>query len=160
MTARQVFQKIANLITARKKKLAPRKKGYLANSIEDRVIIKRDGTVQIASKMLKYGYYQDAGARGSKRAFSNGYQPKSYKNKFTRKNNMSLYAPGQFKSKYAGRTTNFQAWRAQVAYWGFKPQPFIKPAVLGVMDQQGYDMIAEYISEDVALQFKNTFKRK
>ena len=160
MTLRQTLNKIASLITNAKKRLAPHKTGDLRSSISDRVLIKKDGTIQIIGKMFKYGYFQDAGAKGSKKKFSNGLQPKSFANKFTRKNNMSLYEPGQFRHKYAGRTKTFEPWRASVAYYGYKPQPFIKPAVLGVMDKQGYDLLAENVSEDVALQFKNTFKRQ
>ncbi len=160
MTLRKTLNKIASLITNAKKRLAPSRTGALRSSISDKVRIGKDGTIQIIGKMFKYGYYQDAGARGARKKFSNGFQPKSYKGRFTRKNNMSLYEPGQFKHKYAGRTKSFQPWRASVAFYGYKPQPFIKPAVLGVMDSKGYDLLAENVSQDVALQFKNTFKRQ
>ena len=155
----KLFKKLAKLISQQKKKTAPKRTGRLQRSIRERAMIKKDKVV-IMSSMLDYGYFQDSGVRGSKKAFKNGLQPKSYKNKFTRKNNNSLYDPGQFRSKYVGKTAKFEPWRASVAYYGLKPQPFVKPSVLDVMDKQGYDMIAKATSEDIALQFKNTFNKQ
>jgi len=155
----KLFKKLARLISQEKKKKAPKRTGRLQRSIRERAMMKKDKVV-ITSSMLDYGYFQDSGVRGSKKAFKSGLQPKPFKNKFTRKNNNSLFDPGQFRSKYAGKTTKFEPWRQSVAYFGFKPQPFVKPSVLEVMDRQGYDMIAEATSEDIALEFKNTFKKQ
>jgi len=155
----KLFKKLAKLISQQKKKNAPKRTGRLQKSIRERAMMKKDKVV-ITSSMLDYGYFQDSGVRGSKKPFINGKQPKTFKNKFSRKSNKSLFDPGQFRSKYAGKTAKFEPWRQSVAFYGFRPQPFIKPSVLQVMDRQGYDMIAEATSEDIALEFKNTFKKQ
>ena len=36
---------------------------------------------------------------------------------------------------------------------GIKPKPFVKPSVLGVMNERGNQLIADATAEDVALGF-------
>lgn len=156
MNLKAIADILAKLIQARKKKLAPRKTGALANSIKEFVLITKD-KITISSKMNDYGYFQDSGVRGSKKKLKNGLEPKPFNNRFTRKSNMSLYEPGQYKNTYAGEWEKgkpFDYWRAQVGYYGFKPQPFIIPAVTQVMDETGTRLLGNAIADNIALEFK------
>lgn len=145
MSLKSVSKRIAELISARKKKLAPRKTGTLANSISDDVKISKN-KVTIFSKMLDYGYYQDSGISGTKKRIN--------------KNPQSFNPPGQFTGnwKMIGGNLPYGA-RVSIYHNGFDPQPFIVPAVLQVMDEQGYKLLADYVSEEVALEFKKAFEK-
>jgi len=144
MSLKSVSQKIADLITARKKKLAPKKTGALVNSISDSVKIGK-GKVTITSKMNDYGYFQDSGVSGIKKKVN--------------KNPQSFNPPGQFSGNFKMIGGNLPYGpRVSVYKNGFKPQPFIVPAVLQVMDSVGYDLLADYVSEEVILEFKKAFK--
>jgi len=65
-------------------------------------------------KMEEYGFYQDSGVSGIKRL-----QPT---------NPESYYSPGQFRSAVIGGDLPF-AVRKSIAQKGFRPRPFIIPAV-------------------------------
>ena len=65
-------------------------------------------------KMEDYGFYQDSGVRGTK---SWNFAPED-----------SFFPPGQFRSSVIGGTLPF-AVRKSIAQKGFRPRPFIIPAV-------------------------------
>jgi len=145
MSLKSVSDRIAKLITARKKKLAPRKTGTLANSISDKVQITKD-KVTIFSTMLDYGYYQDSGISGTKKRIN--------------KNPQSFNPPGRFTGnwKMIGGNLPFGA-RVSIYHNGFDPQPFIVPAVMQVMDQEGYQLLSKYVADDVIVEFKKAFEK-
>ena len=65
-------------------------------------------------QMEDYGYYQDSGVKGTK---SWNFAPQE-----------SYFEPGQFRSKVIGGNLPF-AVRKSIAEKGFRPRPFIIPAV-------------------------------
>ncbi len=144
MTLKSVSERIAKLIKARKKKLAPRKTGALANSISEQVKVSKN-KLTITSKMLDYGYFQDSGVSGIERKIA--------------KNPQSFNPPGKFSGRFkmTGGSLPYGV-RVSIYKKGFDPQPFIQPAVLEVMDSQGYDLLADYVSEEVAIEFKKAFE--
>lgn len=89
------------------------KTGTLGRSVQ--VLFRDDqNTPSYTIKMEDYGFYQDTGVSGTKRAVP--------------KNPESLYPPGQFKSVVIGGDLPF-AVRRSIAMKGFRPRPFIIPAV-------------------------------
>ena len=144
MSLKSISNRIAKAISATKKKLAPRNTGRLASSIKDFVKVSPD-KVTITSKMLEYGYYQDSGISGTKQRVN--------------KNPQSFNPPGKFTGAYkmTGGSLPFGA-RVSIYQKGFAPQPFIVPSVMKVMDNQGYKLLAGYVSEEVMLEFKKAFE--
>jgi len=144
MSLRAVSERIANAISSTKKKLAPRNTGRLAGSIKDFVKVSPN-KVTISSKMLAYGYYQDSGVSGTKQRVN--------------KNPQSFNPPGKFTGRWkmTGGDLPFGA-RVSIYQKGFEPQPFIVPSVMKVMDAKGYEMLADYVADEVILEFKKAFK--
>ena len=140
MNLKQVTDRIAKLIQERQKKLAPRNTGALAGSIKTKVDVVRD-KITISSKMNDYGYFQDSGISGIKKRVN--------------KNPQSFNPPGKFTGnwKMIGGNLPYGA-RVSIYQNGIEPQPFIVPATLQVMDRIGYQLLADEIAENVALEFK------
>mgnify|MGYP003117259784 CR=1 FL=1 len=140
MNLKAVTDRIALLIQERQKKLAPRKTGALAGSIKTLVNTSRE-KITISSKMFDYGYFQDSGISGTKKRVN--------------KNPQSFNPPGQFTGnwKMIGGGLPFGA-RVSIYKNGIAPQPFIVPATLQIMDRIGYQLLADEIAENVALEFK------
>ena len=150
----KTLKALAKLISRKKKEAAGRLftkgTGRLKRSIKEQLVGNETKGYQIKSQMVDYGYFQDSGVKGASQG--------KWKNR-VRANKDSLYKPGQFKpsSKVIAGNLPFAA-RYVIRRIGLKPKPFVKPSVLEVMNNKGYDMIAEATAEDVALQFTNTFK--
>lgn len=89
------------------------KTGTLANSVKV-TYSDDDKEPRFSLSMENYGFYQDSGVNGTKSGFS--------------PNPESLFSPGQFKSKVIGGSLPF-AVRKSIAEKGFRPRPFIVPAV-------------------------------
>lgn len=105
---------------------------FLEDNLKDGIITQRllktgklAGSVQVTYKddakeprfsisMENYGYYQDSGVNGR----ISGFVP----------NPESLFSPGQFKSSVIGGPLPFPV-RVSIAQKGFRPRPFIVPAV-------------------------------
>lgn len=89
------------------------KTGKLARSVQ---VIYRDDQDQpsYTIKMEDYGFYQDSGVNGTKRGIASN--PESY------------FSPGQFRSVVIGGDLPFPV-RMSIAQKGFRPRPFIIPAV-------------------------------
>jgi hypothetical protein len=140
MNLKSVSDRIAKLIQERQKKLAPRKTGALAGSIKTNVDITKK-KITISSKMFDYGYFQDSGISGIRKRVN--------------KNPQSFNPPGQFSGEFKmiGGNLPFGA-RVSIYRDGIQPQPFIVPATLQVMDRIGYQLLADEIAENVALEFK------
>ncbi len=151
---KKTLKVIARLISKKKKEKASslftKGTGRLKRSIKEQVVGNETKGFQIKSQMVDYGYFQDSGVRGA----SEG----KWKNR-VRANKNSLYKPGQFKPshKVIGGPLPFAA-RYVIRRIGLKPKPFVKPSVLEVMNNEGYQAIADATAEDVALEFTNTFK--
>ena len=140
MNLTEVSNRIAKLIQARQKKLAPRNTGALAGSIKTMVDVARD-KITISSKMFDYGYFQDSGISGIEKRVN--------------KNPQSFNPPGKFTGnwKMIGGNLPYGA-RVSIYKKGLEPQPFIVPATTQVMDSVGYRALADEIAENVALEFK------
>lgn len=140
MNLKSISDRIALLIQERQKKLAPRKTGALAGSIKTLVNVAKD-KITISSKMFDYGYFQDSGISGTKKRVN--------------KNPQSFNPPGKFTGnwKMIGGGLPYGA-RVSIYQNGIAPQPFIVPATLQVMDRIGYQLLADEIAENVALEFK------
>mgnify|MGYP003671491635 CR=1 FL=1 len=146
----QTLKELAKLISRQKKTMVGNLfstggRGGLKQSIKETVVGDEVKGFQIKSQMKDYGYFQDSGVSGTK--------------KKVRANDLSLTKPGRFTGKFKmiGGDLSFAA-RTNIYKDGFKPKPFVKPSVLDVMNNVGYDMIADATAEDVALEFTNTFK--
>jgi hypothetical protein len=118
------------------------KRGTLARSVQ---VIYRDDQNQpsYTIKMEDYGFYQDSGVSGTKRA-----QPT---------NPESLYSPGQFRSVIIGGDLPF-AVRKSIAQKGFRPRPFIIPAVnrtIGLLEKP----LTEAGSEDIDIEINELFTK-
>ena len=149
MSLEKTLKQLAKLISRGKKEIVgslfSKGTGRLKSSIKESVVGNEDKGYQIRSQMVDYGYYQDSGVSGTKRK--------------VRANAQSINPPGKFSGKFKmiGGNLSFGA-RTNIYKKGLKPKPFVKPSVLTVMNDVGYDMIADASAEDVALQFTNTFK--
>jgi len=117
------------------------KTGRLANS----VMVKYsddDKEPRFSLSMENYGFYQDSGVNGTKSGFS--------------PNPESLFEPGQFKSKVIGGSLPFAA-RKSIAEKGFRPRPFIVPAVNRSVENYKDKLIMageEDINEEILDLFK------
>jgi len=117
------------------------KTGKLANS----VMVKYsddDKEPRFSLSMENYGFYQDSGVNGTKSGFS--------------PNPESLFEPGQFKSKVIGGSLPFAA-RKSIAEKGFRPRPFIVPAVNRSVENYKDKLIMageEDINEEILDLFK------
>lgn len=149
---KKALQQIADLIRKQKKtaigRLFKSKQpgaGALKRSVREVVKDTNEG-YEIRSSMKQYGYYQDSGVRGTG---GDGISNR------VRANRDSLYKPGQYKPnhKVIGGNLPFAA-RYYILRAGIKPKPFIKPSVLGVMNEKGNQLIADATAEDVALGFE------
>jgi len=140
MNLKSISDRIAKLIEARQKKLAPRNTGALAGSIKTLVNVAKD-KITISSKMFDYGYFQDSGISGTEKRVN--------------KNPQSFNPPGKFTGnwKMIGGNLPYGA-RVSIYKKGIEPQPFIVPATLQVMDRIGYQLLADNIADNVALEFK------
>ena len=140
MNIKPIVDRIARLIEARQKKLAPRNTGALAGSIKTMVNVARD-IITISTKMFNYGYFQDSGISGTKERVS--------------KNPQSFNPPGKFTGnwKMIGGNLPYGA-RVSIYKKGIQPQPFIVPATNQVMDSVGYQALADDIADNIALKFK------
>lgn len=143
MSVIDTLNKLGQMITGAMRSLAPSRTGNLRRNIRAEVYREGDHQAVIGISLPAYGVYQDSGVKGSKKAFINGRVPKPFANKFTNASNQSLFAPGQFKHKYAGKSQSFDPWRASVAYYGFRPQPFIQPGIDKIIDGEGREMLAQ-----------------
>ena len=117
------------------------KHGTLANSVK--VEYKDDAKEpRFSLTMENYGFYQDSGVNGTKSGFS--------------PNPESLFSPGQFKKKTIGGSLPF-AVRKSIAEKGFRPRPFIVPAVNRSVENYS-DKLLEAGAEDINEEIINAFK--
>ena len=117
------------------------KTGKLANSVKVNYS-DDDKEPRFSLSMENYGFYQDSGVNGTK----SGFTP----------NPESLFEPGQFKSKVIGGSLPFAA-RKSIAEKGFRPRPFIVPAVNRSVENYS-DKILEAGGEDINEEILNSFK--
>lgn len=89
------------------------KRGTLARSV-DVQYQENNNEPSFIIKMEDYGFYQDSGVRGTK---SWNFAPQE-----------SYFPPGQFRSSVIGGDLPFPV-RKSIAQKGFRPRPFIIPAV-------------------------------
>ena len=117
------------------------KTGKLANSVK---VVYNDDAKEpnFSLTMENYGFYQDSGVSGTVRKF--GANPES------------LFSPGQFKSKTIGGSLPF-AVRKSIAEKGFRPRPFIIPAVNRSIANYS-DKLLEAGAEDINEEIINAFK--
>ena len=116
-------------------------KGTLANSVKVNYS-DDDKEPRFSLSMENYGFYQDSGVNGTK----SGFTP----------NPESLFSPGQFKSKVIGGSLPF-AVRKSIAEKGFRPRPFIVPAVNRSVENYKDKLIMageEDINEEILDLFK------
>ena len=117
------------------------KTGDLAKSV--RVEFKDDEKEpRFSISMLNYGFYQDSGVNGTKIR-----QPESPE---------SLFSPGQFRSKVIGGPLPFPV-RMSIAEKGFRPRPFIVPAVNKTVQSLSEKLI-EAGEEDINEEILEIFK--
>ena len=117
------------------------KTGKLANSVK--VEYKDDAKEpRFSLTMENYGFYQDSGVNGTIGKFS--------------ANPESLFSPGQFKKKVIGGPLPF-AVRKSIAEKGFRPRPFIIPAVNRSVENYS-DKLLEAGAEDINEEIINAFK--
>lgn len=90
------------------------KTGKLAKSVKVEYKENNEDIPTLAITMEPYGYYQDSGVSGTQQAITPN--PESY------------FDPGQFRSITIGGNLPF-AVRKSIAQKGFRPRPFITPAV-------------------------------
>ena len=115
--------------------------GTLANSVK--VEYKdSDKDPRFSLTMENYGFYQDSGVNGTKSGFS--------------PNPESLFSPGQFKKKTIGGGLPF-AVRKSIAEKGFRPRPFIVPAVNRSVENYS-DKLLEAGAMDINEEILNAFK--
>jgi len=117
------------------------KTGRLANSVKVNYS-DDDKEPRFSLSMENYGFYQDSGVNGTK----SGFTP----------NPESLFEPGQFKSKVIGGSLPFPA-RKSIAEKGFRPRPFIVPAVNRSVENYKDKLIMageEDINEEILDLFK------
>ena len=117
----------------------------LGKSIRYEVEPKGDNSYNLVRYMNYYGNFVDSGVRGTK----DGY-PASQE---------SLFQIGQFKKPIISRESGLPIpVRISIAQNGLKPKPFIVPSINTVMNQVGYEMIAEGAAEDVTVSIDNAIK--
>lgn len=92
--------------------------------------------------MEDYGFYQDSGVSGIRVK-----QPS---------NGQSLFGPGQFRSKVIGGNLPFPV-RKSIAEKGFRPRPFIVPAVERTVDNLEKPLTEAGI-EDIDNEILNIFR--
>ena len=119
------------------------KTGKLGNSVQ--VTYRDDAdTPTFDITMEDYGYYQDSGVSGTRIKIANNPA-------------LSLFSPGQFKSKVIGGSLPF-AVRKSIAEKGFRPRPFIISSVDRYVDfiapeleEAGVEDVSEFINEQIQL---------
>lgn len=118
------------------------KTGTLGRSVQ---VMYRDDNQEpsYTIKMEDYGFYQDSGVSGTKRPISPN--PESY------------YEPGQFRSVVIGGTLPF-AVRKSIAEKGFRPRPFIVPAVQRTIDKMS-EPLTEAGAEDIDIEINELFMK-
>lgn len=120
------------------------KQGTLANSVQ---VNYRDSDKEprFSLTMENYGFYQDSGVNGTK----SGFTP----------NPESLFSPGQFPSivPWKPRTGLPFAVAKSIGEKGFRPRPFIVPAVNRSVANYS-DKILEAGGEDINEEILNAFK--
>ena len=116
--------------------------GKLAQSVMVTPSDKDEDEAGFNITMENYGFYQDSGVMGTKQKFS--------------PNPESLFNPGQFKKKTIGGPLPF-AVRKSIAEKGFRPRPFIVPAVLRLLQNLEPDLV-EAGGEDINEEIKDLFK--
>jgi|DEB0MinimDraft_10_1074344.scaffolds.fasta_scaffold02863_5 hypothetical protein len=159
MTIQEALLRVGDKIVGQLKKLAPKRSGNLQNSITNDGVTSDKGENTLTISMLRYGAYQDSGVQGSGQPFSNGRQPKSFANKFTSANAASYLKPGKFKAKYAGvANQKFEPWRASVAYYGIRPQPFINPGINEVLKNEGRELLTQAGVDEIITEVEGTVK--
>ena len=116
--------------------------GTLARSVN---VVYRDDQKEpsYTIKMEDYGFYQDSGVSGTKRPISPN--PESY------------YEPGQFRSVVIGGNLPF-AVRKSIAQKGFRPRPFIIPAVQRTI-QNMEKPLTEAGAEDIDIEINELFMK-
>ena len=115
--------------------------GTLANSVKVEYQ-DSDKDPRFSLTMENYGFYQDSGVNGTKSGFS--------------PNPESLFSPGQFKKKTIGGGLPF-AVRKSIAEKGFRPRPFIVPAVNRSVENYS-DKLLEAGAMDINEEILNAFK--
>lgn len=118
------------------------KTGALGNSVQVTTTDDGEDAVGFKISMLEYGFYQDSGVQGTKTSFS--------------PNPESLFNPGKFKSKVIGGPLPF-AVKKSIAEKGFRPRPFIVPAVSRLLQNLEPELF-EAGGEDVNEEIKSLFK--
>jgi hypothetical protein len=118
------------------------KRGTLARSVQ--VIYREDqDQPSYTIKMEEYGFYQDSGVSGTKKSII--ANPQSYFN------------PGQFRSIVIGGDLPF-AVRKSIAQKGFRPRPFIIPAVnrtIGLLEKP----LTEAGGKDIDIEINELFTK-
>ena len=117
--------------------------GKLGNSVRVTPSQEGEDEVGFSISMEKYGYYQDSGVMGTKKKFT--------------PNPESLFNPGEFKSKVIGGPLPF-AVRKSIAENGFRPRPFIVPAVKRLLENIEPELF-EAGGKDINEEIKGLFQQ-
>ena len=115
------------------------KTGELARSVQ---VTYDEQNTSFNIRMEDYGFYQDSGVSGIKIK-----QPTD---------SDSLFGPGQFRSRVIGGPLPFPV-RKSIAEKGFRPKPFIVPAVMRTIDNLE-EPLAEAGLEDIDNEILEIFR--
>ena len=120
--------------------------GKLGNSVRVTPSQEGEDEVGFSISMEKYGYYQDSGVMGTKKKFT--------------PNPESLFNPGQFPSiiPWKPRTNLPFPVAKSIAEKGFRPRPFIVPAVKRLLENIEPELF-EAGGKDINEEIKGLFQQ-
>ena len=148
----RALQQVGELLTAEFRATigrvtSSRSKGALKRSIGYEVVKLKDGmglkrVKSMIDKLDEYGYYVDAGVRGTK-------------SKYT-KNPRSVFNIGQFNKPIISKASGLPLpVRISIAQKGLKPRPFINPSISNVMGGEGMEILEQALVKEVTVNISN-----
>ena len=151
----QALKKIGELLTAEfratiGRKTSSRATGALKRSIGYEVVKLNDGmgvkrVKTMIDKLDEYGYYVDAGVRGTESKYA--------------KNPQSVFNIGQFTKPIINKSSGLPfPVRISIAQKGLKPKPFINPSISNVMGGEGMDILEEALVKEVTINISNNLE--
>jgi len=159
-TTRKAFNKVAAIMQKTMKRiiksnLNPSMSKFRSGNLVKNLAIstkqdKEKGLFSFIVKFPFYGMFFDSGVRGSRKPIGK----RKYSGKQATPNSDSFYDMGKFKSKTIGASSNLPfPLKANVAYFGLTPKPFVNPGL-----QEGIDQAAKQLGPDMAEQVINAVK--
>lgn len=117
--------------------------GYEIVKIPDGVGLKR--VKSMIDKVDAYGYYVDAGVRGTKSKYP--------------QNPQSVFKIGQFKKPIISKQSGLPLpVRISIAQKGLRPKPFINPSISNVMGGEGMDILEQALVKEVTVNINNNLE--